>query len=61
MNEFLEVNDSADKRPQRALRQPLLDKQRFPMIEASFQAAGYAFLSEDDAIEKVRQHAKYML
>ena len=48
MKEFREINKALDRCCQLALRQPLPDKQLVLMTDASFQAAGYAVLIEDD-------------
>ena len=48
MKEFREINEALDRCCQLALRQPLPGKQLVLMTDASFQAAGYAVLKEDD-------------
>ena len=48
MKEFREINEALDRCCQLALRQPLPGKQLVLMTDASFQAAGYAVLIEDD-------------
>ena len=48
MKEFREINEALDRCRQLALRQPLPGKQLVLMNDASFQAAGYAVLIEDD-------------
>ena len=48
MKELREINKALDRCCQLALRQPLLGKQLVLMTDASFQAAGYAVLIEDD-------------
>ena len=48
MKEFREINKALDRCCQLALRQPLPGKQLVPLTDASFQAAGYAVLIEDD-------------
>ena len=50
--EFREINETLDRCCQLALRQPLPGKQLVVMIDASFQAAGYAVLIEDDPNQK---------
>ena len=60
MNDFREVNDVFDKFCQLELRQPLPDKQRFLWTDASFQAAGYAVLTEDDRNHKFTSTEKPM-
>ena len=52
MKEFREINEALDRCCQLALRQPLPGKQLVLMIDASFQAAGYAVLIEDDPNQK---------
>ena len=52
MKEFREINETLDRCCQLALRQPLPGKQLVLMTDASFQAAGYAVLIEDDPNQK---------
>ena len=52
MKEFREINEALDRCCQLALRQPLPCKQMVFMTDASFQAAGYAILIEDDPNRK---------
>ena len=52
MKEFRETNEVLDRCCQVALRQPLPGKQLDLMTDASFQAAGYAVLIEDDPNQK---------
>ena len=52
MKEFREINEALDLCCQLALRQPLPGKQLVLMTDASFQAAGYAVLIEDDPNQK---------
>ena len=52
MKEFGEINEALDRCCQLALRQPLPGKQLVLMTDASFQAAGYAVLIEDDPNQK---------
>ena len=52
MKEFTEINKALDRCCQLALRQPLPGKQLVLMTDASFQAAGYAVLIEDDPNQK---------
>ena len=61
MKEFREINEALDRCCQLALRQPLPGKQLVLMIDASFQAAGYAVLIEDDQTKSTLQHAKLTL
>ena len=48
MKDLRETNEAIDRCCQLALRQPLPGKQLVLMTDASFQAAGYAVLIEDD-------------
>ena len=52
MKEFREINEALDRCCQLALRQPLPGEQLVIMTDASFQAAGYAVLIEDDPNQK---------
>ena len=52
MKEFRELNEALDRCCQLALRQPLPGKKLVLMSDASFQAAGYAVLIEDDPHQK---------
>ena len=52
MKEFKVSDESLDRCCQLALRQPLRGKQLVLMTDASFQAAGYALLIEDDPNQK---------
>ena len=52
MKEFREINEALERCCQLALRQPLPGKQLVLMTDASFQAAGYAVLIEDDPNQK---------
>ena len=52
MKELMEINEALDRYCQLALRQPLPGKQLVLMTDASFQAAGYAVLIEDDPNQK---------
>ena len=52
MKEFREKNEALDRCCQLALRQPLPGKQLVLMTDASFQAARYAVLIEDDPNQK---------
>ena len=52
MKEFREINEALDRCCQLALRQPLPGKQLVLITDASFQAAGYAVLIEDDPNQK---------
>ena len=52
VKEFREINEALDRCCQLALRQPLPGKQLVLMTDASFQAAGYAVLIEDDPNQK---------
>ena len=52
MKQFREINEILDRCCQLALRQPLPGKQLVLMTDASFQAAGYTVLIEDDPNQK---------
>ena len=52
MKEFGKINEALDRCCQLPLRQPLPGKQLVLMTDASFQAAGYAVLIEDDPNQK---------
>ena len=52
MGELREINEALDRCCQLALRQPSPGKQLVLMTDASFQAAGYAVLMEDDPNQK---------
>ena len=52
MKEFREIHEALDRCCQLALRQSLPGKQLVLMTDASFQAAGYAVLIEDDPNQK---------
>ena len=52
MKELKELNEALDRCCQLALRQPLPIKQLVLITDASFQAAGYAVLIEDDPNQK---------
>ena len=52
MKEIREINEALHRCCQLALRQPLPGKQLVLMTDASFQAAGYAVLIEDDLNQK---------
>ena len=52
MKEFREINEALDRGCQLALRQPLPGKKLVLVTDASFQAAGYAVLIEDDPNQK---------
>ena len=52
MKQFREKNEALDRCCQLALRQPLPGKQLVLMTDASFQAAGYAVLIEDNPNQK---------
>ena len=61
MKDFREINEALDRCCQLALRQPLPGKQLVLMTDASFQAAGYAVLREDDPNHNTLQHTKLTL
>ena len=52
MKDFREINEALDRCCQLALGQPFPGKQLVLMTDASFQAAGYAVLIEDDPNQK---------
>ena len=52
LDKFSEVNKALDRCCELALKQPLPNKQNALMTDASFTAAGYAVLIEDDPLEK---------
>ena len=58
MQEFREINEALDRCCQLALRQPLPGKQLVLMTDASFQAAGYAVIIEDDPNKKYNSTRK---
>ena len=52
LEQFTEINKVLDRCCEFALKQPLPNKQIALMTDASFSAAGYAVLIEDDPSEK---------
>ena len=52
LEQFTEINKALDRCCELALEQPLPNKQLALMTDASFSAAGYAVLIEDDPMEK---------
>ena len=52
VEQFNEINRDLDRCSQLALRQPLPNRQLVLMTDASFLAAGYAILTEDDPNQK---------
>ena len=52
LEQFTEINKALDRCCELALRHPLPNKQIALMTDASFSAAGYAVLIEDDPMEK---------
>ena len=52
LEQFIEINKVLDRCCELALKQPLPNKQIALMTDASFSAAGYAVLIEDDPMEK---------
>ena len=58
MKDFREINEALDRCCQLALRPPLPGKQLVLMTNASFQAAGYAVLREDDPNQKYTSTCK---
>ena len=63
MKEFRKINEALDRCCRLELRQPIPGKQLVFMTDASFQAAGYAVLSEDRTTrtKNILQHAKLTL
>ena len=58
MKEFKEINEALDRCCQLALRQSIPGKQLVLITDASFQAAGYAVLIEDDPNQKYTSRRK---
>ena len=52
VEQFNEINKNLDRCNQLALKQPLPNTQLVLMTDASFTAAGYAILTEDDTNQK---------
>ena len=52
LEKFTQINKALDRCCELALKQPLPNKQIALMTDASFWAAGYAILTEDDPLEK---------
>ena len=52
LGKFTEINKDLDRCCELALKQPVLNKQIAIKTDASFSSAGYAFLIEDDPLEK---------
>ena len=52
LEHFTEINKALDRCCELALKQPLPNKQIALMTDASFSAAGYAVLIENDPMEK---------
>ena len=52
VEQFIEINRDSDRCSQLALKQSLPNKQLVLMTDASFTAAGYAILTEDDPNQK---------
>ena len=52
VEQFNEINRDLDRCSQLALRQPLPNRQLVLMTDASFTAAGYAILTQDDPNQK---------
>ena len=53
VQQFKKINEALDKCCDLALQQPLDNKQIASMTDASFAAAGYAILIEDDPNQKI--------
>ena len=58
LDKFSEINKALDRCCELALKQPLPNKQIALMTDASFTAAGYAVLMEDDPLEKLTSTRK---
>ena len=58
MQSFHEINNVLDNCCKIALKQPVKDKQMVLMTDASFTAAGYALMTEDDPEQKVKSKRK---
>ena len=58
IEQFNEINRDLDRCTQLALRQPLPNRQLVLMTDASFTAAGYAILTEDDPNQKFTSFKK---
>ena len=58
VQQFEEINRALDKCCDLALQQPIRNKQTALMTDASFGAAGYAVLIEDDPNQKFSSHRK---
>ena len=58
MQSFHELNNVLDNCCRIALKQPVKDKQMVLMTDASFVAAGYALMTEDDPEQKVKSKRK---
>ena len=52
VEQFNDIKKDLDRCSQLALKQPLPNRQLVPMTDASFTAAGYAILTEDDPNQK---------
>ena len=59
VEQFNEINRDLDRCSQLALKQPLPNKQLVLMTDASFTAAGYAILTEDDPNQKYTSVKKW--
>ena len=58
VDDFTNLNKRLKNSCQLALRQPLKDKKLIVMSDASFTAAGYAFMIEDDPNQKLQSKRK---
>ena len=58
LEQFTEINKALDRCCELALKQPLPNKQIALMTDASFPAAGYAVLIQDDPMEKYNSTRK---
>ena len=60
VEDFTNLNKLLENSCQLALRQPLNDKQLIVMSDASFTAAGYAIMIEDDPNQNFSPNVKHM-
>ena len=58
LKKFTEINKALDRSCELALKQPLHNKQIALMTDASYSAAGYAVIIENDPLEKYSSKQK---
>ena len=58
MQRFRQLNEELQKCCELSLKQPLKDKQMVVMTDASFNAAGYALMTEDNPDQKIQSKRK---